>query len=288
MSGEELVRQLRDENEALRKQNAELVQRNAGLVQENEELQQLVAGLRGQVTELQQGLTAAEERIADDAGHRLRHPGRPGTKPLHRMPRPHSRKLVSVSLSSFSIPNDGVTVISDPQSAKEWEVLRYELESFVCSGEYQAGMERVLSTYLGHLDQPRQPAVWVSGFYGSGKSHFVRVLQYLWQDAVFPDGARARSLVALPLDIADHLRELTAAGKRAGGLWSAAGTLGVGGGSIRLALLSILFQAAGLPARYAPARFVLWLRQTGIYDAVKPGASRLRLRPPSPLAFTRL
>lgn len=58
MNGEELLRQLREENEALRKRNGELVQ-------ESEALQQLVAGLRGQVRELQQGLTAAEERIAE-------------------------------------------------------------------------------------------------------------------------------------------------------------------------------------------------------------------------------
>ena len=117
-----------------------------------------------------------------------------------------NREVFSKDPTTFSIPNDGVTIVSIPQKPEEWAVLRYELESFVCSGEYRSGMERVLSTFLAHLDQPRQPAVWVSGFYGSGKSHFVRVLQYLWQDASFPDGARARSLAALPPDIADHFR----------------------------------------------------------------------------------
>ena len=90
--------------------------------------------------------------------------------------------------TTFSIPNDGVTTIAEPRTDEQWAVLRYELESFVCEGEYAAGMERVLSTFLTHLGQPVQPAVWVSGFYGSGKSHLVRVLRYLWQDPEFPEG----------------------------------------------------------------------------------------------------
>ena len=180
-----------------------------------------------------------------------------------------NRQVFSRDPSTFSIPNDGVTEVSTPETPEQWEVLRYELESFVCSGEYKSGMERVLSTFLGHLEQPRQPAVWVSGFYGSGKSHFVRVLQYLWQDVTLPDGATPRGVVTLPQDIVAHFRELSTAGRRAGGLWAAGGTLGAGDSSIRLALLSILFRAAGLPGQYAPARFMAWLKDKGVYEAVK-------------------
>src|SRR5579862_6852915 len=168
------------------------------------------------------------------------------------------------------IPNLGVTKVAEPTTPEEWETLRFELSSFVCDGEYRRGLERILSTYLASLDQPAQPAVWVSGFYGSGKSHLVRVLEYLWRDVRFPDGATARGITPLPEDIRSLLVELTTAGRRAGGLWSAAGTLGAGSGdSVRLALLGIVFRAAGLPEQYAPARFVLWLKQNGYDDAVR-------------------
>ena len=169
-----------------------------------------------------------------------------------------------------SIPNDGVAKIVEPESPGDWDVLRYELSTFVCEGEYQRGLETILDTYLRNLDRPTQPAAWVSGFYGSGKSHLVRVLEFLWRDVTFPDGATARSLVDLPLGIEEHLRELTTAGRQAGGLWSAAGTLGAGAGeSVRLAILGIVLRSAGLPGHYAQGRFVLWLRQSGFYNAVK-------------------
>lgn len=149
-------------------------------------------------------------------------------------------------------------------------MLRHELETFVCDGQYKVGLERILSTYLSNLSQGTQPAVWVSGFYGSGKSHLVRVLEYLWRDVTLPDGSSTRSLVDLPADIQDSLRELTAAGKRSGGLWAAAGTLGASAGdSVRLAVLGIIFKSAGLPERYQLGKFCLWLKQQGYFDAVK-------------------
>src|SRR5207244_2418130 len=83
---------------------------------------------------------------------------------------------------------------------------------------------------------PEQPAAWVSGFYGSGKSHLARVLEYVWRDVEMPDGESARSLVTLPDEVRAHLAELSTVGKRLGGLWSAAGTLASGkSDAVRLA-----------------------------------------------------
>ena len=146
--------------------------------------------------------------------------------------------------------------------------MRYELESFVCEGEYRQGLDRVLTAFLENISQLQQQAVWVSGFYGSGKSHLVRVLEYLWRDVAFPDGARARSLVTLPSEIEANLVELTRLGRLEGGLWSAAGTIGSGVGAIRLAILAVLFRSAGLPEQYPAAQLVIWLKCNGWYDDV--------------------
>ncbi|WP_198244466.1 BREX system P-loop protein BrxC [methane-oxidizing endosymbiont of Gigantopelta aegis] len=149
-------------------------------------------------------------------------------------------------------------------------VLRYELETFVCDGQYQKGMEHILETYLKNIDQAQQPAVWVSGFYGSGKSHLVKMLRALWVDTVFEDGATARGIANLPQNIQDHLKELSTQAKRHGGLHAASGTLGAGAsGSVRLALLRIIFKSVGLPEQYPVARFVMWLKSEGIENQVR-------------------
>ena len=173
---------------------------------------------------------------------------------------PTTRKLV----------NEGVASVNDETTGHALAVLRYELETFVCDGQYEKGMSHILETYLKNIDQAQQPAVWVSGFYGSGKSHLVKMLRALWVDTVFEDGATARGIAKLPQGISDHLRELSTQAKRHGGLHAASGTLGSGAsGSVRLALLRILFKSVDLPEQYPVARFVMWLRHEGIYDQVR-------------------
>ena len=75
---------------------------------------------------------------------------------------------------------------------------------------------------------------------------------------------------SLPDDVSDHLVELSTAGKRVGGLWSAAGTLASGkSDAVRLAFLSVLFESGGLPEQYALARFTIWARENGYLDDVR-------------------
>jgi hypothetical protein len=166
------------------------------------------------------------------------------------------------------LPNDGVAKVGRPRTLEEWRVLEWELQSFVCTGEYERGLERILSTYRANLDRDTQPAAWVSGFYGSGKSHFVRVLEQIWRDEKMQSGSTARGLVRLPDSITAALKELTTVGNREGGLWSAAGKLAAGAsGSFRLSFLGVLLAAADLPTDYAPARLVLRLMREDRYDA---------------------
>jgi hypothetical protein len=167
------------------------------------------------------------------------------------------------------IPNDGVAKVIRPETKQQWEVLQWELRSFVCDGEYENGLERILSSFLTNLSQAEQPAAWVSGFYGSGKSHLARVIEYLWRDVQMPDGESARSLVSLPDEVRDHLAELSTVGKRLGGLWSAAGTLASGkSDAVRLAFLSVLFESVGLPEEYPLARFMLWAGENAYLEAI--------------------
>jgi hypothetical protein len=167
--------------------------------------------------------------------------------------------------------NDGVAEVADDFSDEKLRLLRYELQTFVCEGQYAKGMVRILESYLSNITKAKQPAAWVSGFFGSGKSHFVKMLRYLWVDYQFKsDNATARGLVKLPSEIGDLLVELSNTGKRHGGLFAASGTLGSGAGdSVRLALLGIIYKSLGLPDTYPVARFILWLKSQDMYKEVK-------------------
>ncbi len=181
-----------------------------------------------------------------------------------------NRELYVKDPSAMRLLNNGVAEVAEVDSDQLLQTLRFELETFVCKGEYQRGLVRILESFLSNLGQPEQPPVWGSGFYGSGKSHLLKMLRYLWVDYEFPDGATARGVASLSTDVADLLKELSTRGRQFGGLHAASGKLGAGAGdSIRLAVLSIIFPSAGLPKEYAQARFVLWLKQNGYYDQVR-------------------
>ncbi len=182
----------------------------------------------------------------------------------------NNRDIYQKDPSTQKLVNEGVASVNDEKTSQALEVLRYELETFVCDGQYEKGMSHILETYLKNIDQAQQPAVWVSGFYGSGKSHLVKMLRALWVDTLFEDGATARGIAHLPQNIKDNFKELSTQGKRHGGLHAASGTLGAGAsGSVRLALLRIFFKSAGLPEQYPVACFVMWLQQEGIYEQVR-------------------
>lgn len=167
--------------------------------------------------------------------------------------------------------NNGVAEVSEDHSSAAQVILRYELENFVCDGQYETGLETIFQQFLRHVDaQAEQPGVWISGFYGSGKSHLAKMLRTLWTDYTFADGATARSLAHLPAGIYAQIKELSTQGRRYGGLHAAAGKLGAGAGDqVRLALLGILFKSKGLPEQYNQAQFVLWLQREGLLAGIE-------------------
>lgn len=173
---------------------------------------------------------------------------------------------------TWSLANNGVARVNEPGTAAELRVLRSELETFVCEGEYARGMARILERYLDNLARNEQPGVWVSGFYGSGKSHFVKMLRALWSDVRFDDGATARGLVPnLPVDVADPLKRLNTEAKRLGTrLHAASGALTASvGGSVRRAVVAVAFGSLGFDGDFAIGSFELWLREQGILNSVR-------------------
>lgn len=166
---------------------------------------------------------------------------------------------------TWRLVNEGVS----SNNTDDLETLRFELDTFVCEGEYLNGMRLILQAYRDSFGSPEQKAAWISGFYGSGKSHLAKVLRYLWTDFQFPEGATARSIAHLPVEITDLLTEISTLGKRHDGLHMAGGTLKAGNGSVRLRVMSIIFKSVGLPEHYPQAKFLIHLKRDGKFEAFK-------------------
>ncbi len=173
--------------------------------------------------------------------------------------------------ASHPLVNNGQARIADKTNDTAVEELKGELSTFVCEGQYAEGILRILNSYLAGLNGTSQKGAWVSGFFGSGKSHLLKMLCHLWQDTAFPDGSTARGLVpTLPEEIRTALRELDTAAKRGGGRLAAAGALPSGSiEHVRLTVLGVLFRAVDLPEQYPQAQFCLWLHDQGYLDRVK-------------------
>jgi hypothetical protein len=85
-----------------------------------------------------------------------------------------NRELYFRDPTTIELLNNGVSKVSEiGNDERQIKTLRFELETFVCDGEYARGLERILKAYLDGLGREEQKSVWVSGFFGSGKSHLV-------------------------------------------------------------------------------------------------------------------
>ncbi|MEZ6009347.1 MAG: BREX system P-loop protein BrxC [Planctomycetota bacterium] len=170
------------------------------------------------------------------------------------------------------LANSGQARILTTTDDRAVQELRAELETFVSDGQYGDALQRILQSYLTQLDRPRQNAAWISGFFGSGKSHLLKVFAHLWVDTSFEDGATARTLVRnIPDDVVAMLRELDTHAARIGKpKVAAAGSLPQGNKEhVRLTVLAVLLRACGFPEQFPQAQFCFWLRDHGYLDPVR-------------------
>ncbi len=78
-------------------------------------------------------------------------------------------------------PINGVVKADQLDESSIWQ----ELEEFVVTKELDQHLRRFFSSYCEAMDKTGDPdvagriGVWISGFFGSGKSHFIKVLSYL-------------------------------------------------------------------------------------------------------------
>ena len=182
-----------------------------------------------------------------------------------------NRETFHTDPAEYRLANQGVAKTSFPPTREALETLRGELTTFVCDGAYANGLERILEAFLGSVGHGNSaPAVWISGFYGSGKSHLASMLAALWTNLEFPDGATAEGLVHhLPPEVAAPLKELRIAAQRAGGVVAAGDTLGTGPSDPVEATLGFVLRAVGLPSDLRAAQVAFWLADLGILDSVR-------------------
>lgn len=75
----------------------------------------------------------------------------------------------------------GVVTIGNEEESRK----KQELEEYVCTQEVIKNMRTFFSAYRKSINQPtEQIGVWITGFFGSGKSHFLKIMGYLLSNEV--------------------------------------------------------------------------------------------------------
>lgn len=98
---------------------------------------------------------------------------------------------------SISRPINGVVKADQLDDSSVWQ----ELDEFVVTKELDHHFRRFFSAYLDAIDHRHDPdvagkiGVWVSGFFGSGKSHFIKVLSYLLQNSRHTSNGQSKQAI---------------------------------------------------------------------------------------------
>ena len=94
-------------------------------------------------------------------------------------------------------PINGVIKADQADSESVWQ----ELDEYVVTKELDIHFRKFIGVYLNAIDHASDPnvtgkvGVWISGFFGSGKSHFLKILSYLLENrAVTRAGQTKRAI----------------------------------------------------------------------------------------------
>lgn len=107
-------------------------------------------------------------------------------------------------------PINGVVKVDQKDDTVVWQ----ELDEYVVTRELSKHINQFFSTYLATIDQAQDPTVcsrmgvWVSGFFGSGKSHFIKILSYLLKNVDVQNSSKSEKRKAssfFDTKISDHL-----------------------------------------------------------------------------------
>jgi hypothetical protein len=119
-------------------------------------------------------------------------------------------KIQEIFVKDLSRKINGVVKAEQRDPAVIWQ----ELDEFVVTRELSKHIDSFFKTYLEFLDKPydhsasARNGVWISGFFGSGKSHFLKILSYLLENIEAQDpvsNIQRRAVDFLKDKIADPL-----------------------------------------------------------------------------------
>jgi hypothetical protein len=106
-------------------------------------------------------------------------------------------KIQSLFVRDIDRQINGVVKADQLDESSVWQ----ELDEFVDTRELTGHLRRFFSAYGEAIKNPKDPdvagkiGIWVSGFFGSGKSHFIKVLSYLLRnDAHSYEGQTKRAV----------------------------------------------------------------------------------------------
>jgi len=106
-------------------------------------------------------------------------------------------KIRDLFVRDIARPINGVVKADQLDESSVWQ----ELDEFVVTRELDGHLRRFFTAYVEAVNNPKAPdvagriGVWVSGFFGSGKSHFIKVLSYLLQNGTHPHEGQTRRAV---------------------------------------------------------------------------------------------